>query len=62
MARRSNNRTRGGARKGEPKEVQFWDCPLCPKKNTRRQSKYIGWEKGKKLRACKHHPIDVSAS
>jgi hypothetical protein len=59
MARHRHNRTRGGARRGEPKEVQFWDCPLCPKTNTKRKSKFIGWLKGKRVRACKHHPIDV---
>ena len=56
--RSRHSRTRGGAQKGEPKKIQFWDCPLCPKKGlTRRKSKYIGWEKGVKLRACKHHPV-----
>ena len=52
-----HNRIKGGARKGEPKEIQFWDCAICTKTGlTKRGTKLVGWFKGRKIRACRHHP------
>jgi hypothetical protein len=53
-----HNTTRGGKRRGEPKVLPWYQCPLCTKKVSRRKSRQVdGPKEGEKVRVCKTHNV-----
>lgn len=55
---RSRGTTRGGKQRGETKGFQWYQCPLCKTKVTRRKSRQVnGPKEGEKVRVCKTHHV-----
>jgi ribosomal protein L37AE/L43A len=50
----------GGRRRGEKKEFQWWECPFCKEKVTKRKSRRILWQDNKPTRCCKKHVIKAA--
>jgi hypothetical protein len=59
MARRSNNRTRGGKQRSEDKQWEYFECACCKKdKVSKRKTIFLGHDKdGKPIRVCKSHKL-----